>query len=771
MADRVRDLPEQLQLQILALVAGSTSAAPQRPLANKDANYRAWACGLASRLLAHGFAWQDGMAPAETIARPLLRAVQELPESTLASAGMGTSILKWHDTSARGDRICWLPLNPPPADSSPTSALLASSSWAWVYDTLSHVVDAINRDTAARTPVGEALRLPDKVMLAHYPAGGRYVRHSDVSPAVADRRVTCILYLNDGWEPAHGGELRLYPPTVDGTDAASAGNEITVGVEPRLGRLLLFRAAIEHEVLVTNQPRWAVTAWLPVATRSAASPPLRPTPPVSTSTEPTPISEILKLAQMVAAAPPRPAAAAAPPVTIKPANAPPPPARPTTPASSSTEPTPVSDILKLAQMVAAAPPRPAAAAAPDAATPAESTALVTPSATPLAAPIAPAATDANAPAAPTVFVSIASYRDPEAPHTLRSLFESAADPSRVFVGVCFQCDPTDDADCTDLSALPDAWRANVRTISMPWQQAKGPVWARFLIQRDLFADEDYFLQIDSHTRFAPRWEEELIAMLGRCASPKPVLTTYPLPYEGTGHAAQCSDESHATLLCTRTNAEAFGAADGMLRFRARLLAAPLAAPVPTPFWAAGFSFSRGGLVREVPYDPHLPFLFFGEEISIALRMWTRGYDLFTPDKHILFHYWARSYRTTFWEVEGGAQLKARSQARVRRLLTDKPLVADDEPPADGGPQSPLADGVDAPRADDPIWGLGGVRSLRLYEEWSGVDFGAKRVSEQAERGGMPAEACFWDRFACLHTMLAEGGAGGEETVNVPVGIE
>jgi len=38
----------------------------------------------------------------------------------------------------------------------------------------------------------------------------------------------------------------------------------------------------------------------------------------------------------------------------------------------------------------------------------------------------------------------------------------------------------------------------------------------------------------------------------------------------------------------------------MLRFRARLLAAPPSAPVPTAFWAAGFSFSRGELVREVP---------------------------------------------------------------------------------------------------------------------------------------------------------------------------
>ena len=278
------------------------------------------------------------------------------------------------------------------------------------------------------------------------------------------------------------------------------------------------------------------------------------------------------------------------------------------------------------------------------------------------------------------------------------------------------------------------------------------MWARHLIQSELFADEDYFLQIDSHTRFAANWDTRLIEMLGRCASPKPVLTTYPLPYDGTGKAAVCSGEQRMTILCTRSDAEAFGAADGMLRFRARLLASHPPAPLPTPFWAAGFSFSRGSLVREVPYDPRLPFLFFGEEISIALRMWTRGYDLFAPDEHLVHHYWAREYRTTFWELPGGAALKAASQARVRRLLTGQPL--DEVTTAD------VVEG--SPSASDPLWGLGSVRSLRMYQEYSGVDFGAKSVSVMAERGGMPSESCFWDRFACLHAMLEATDDRGSE---------
>ena len=52
-----------------------------------------------------------------------------------------------------------------------------------------------------------------------------------------------------------------------------------------------------------------------------------------------------------------------------------------------------------------------------------------------------------------------------------------------------------------------------------------------------------------------------------------------------------------------------------------------------------------------------------------------------------------------------------------------------------------------------------VRSLHAYEAYSGVDFAGKAVSAQAERGGLPSEDHFWDRFACLHAMIGDGESG------------
>ena len=160
---------------------------------------------------------------------------------------------------------------------------------------------------------------------------------------------------------------------------------------------------------------------------------------------------------------------------------------------------------------------------------------------------------------PTIFVSVPSYRDPEAPHTIADMFEKASDPSRVHVGVCFQCDDVDDAGCDDLSSLQAEWRENVRVMRMDWRHARGPGWARAAIQATLFEDEDYYLQIDSHTRFARDWDATLLDMVHRCGSPKAVISTYPLPYRGLARRAMLSEEMKPTLLCTQAAERAFDA--------------------------------------------------------------------------------------------------------------------------------------------------------------------------------------------------------------------
>ena len=54
------------------------------------------------------------------------------------------------------------------------------------------------------------------------------------------------------------------------------------------------------------------------------------------------------------------------------------------------------------------------------------------------------------------------------------------------------------------------------------------------------------------------------------------------------------------------------------------------------FSSSGFSFSKCHAEIKVPADPHLHQIFDGEEFSKYARFWTRGYDVYTPNKVIYF---------------------------------------------------------------------------------------------------------------------------------------
>lgn len=63
----------------------------------------------------------------------------------------------------------------------------------------------------------------------------------------------------------------------------------------------------------------------------------------------------------------------------------------------------------------------------------------------------------------------------------------------------------------------------------------------------------------------------------------------------------------------------------------------MVAPKLTTTWGAGFSFSKCHAERRVPYDPHLEGIFDGEEFSKMVRLWTNGYDVYTPRRSHLVH--------------------------------------------------------------------------------------------------------------------------------------
>jgi hypothetical protein len=132
------------------------------------------------------------------------------------------------------------------------------------------------------------------------------------------------------------------------------------------------------------------------------------------------------------------------------------------------------------------------------------------------------------------------------------------------------------------------------------------------------------------------------------------------------------------------------------------------------FCSACFLFAPAKIISEVPYDPHL--YFFGEEITLAVRLWTNGWDLYYPNQPILYHDWKRKRRRTHFDDHDWVSLDSLSVQRVRHLLgiekSTNPKVLE--------------------KLDQ--YGLGRERTLEEYQTYSGINFAQRQIGPQARQG-------------------------------------
>lgn len=255
----------------------------------------------------------------------------------------------------------------------------------------------------------------------------------------------------------------------------------------------------------------------------------------------------------------------------------------------------------------------------------------------------------------TIFVSIPSYRDTETFPTINSLYENALYPNNIYVGIVFQYDTRLESNESQLysinnntilqSTIPQPWiNTHIRTIVLDYRDATGPCYARALGQ-SLYRYEDYILQIDSHMRFRKNWDVYCISQLLKCPTPKKsVLTTYPQGYTLNNNLPRCSDTRGTILAPWKFDS------NNVLRQKGRLLIRnPTDSDnnIPCTLYAGGFNFSYSSVIFDCPYDMHLPYLFFGEELSMAVRLYTHGYNLFAPPETVCYHLWTRDHRPTF----------------------------------------------------------------------------------------------------------------------------
>ena len=107
-----------------------------------------------------------------------------------------------------------------------------------------------------------------------------------------------------------------------------------------------------------------------------------------------------------------------------------------------------------------------------------------------------------------IFVSIASYRDPELLPTLRDLISNAKHPENLVFSIAWQHSTEDAWD--NLEEFKGDPRFKV--IDIDFRESKGACWARHAIQQN-YNNEEYYFQLDSHHRFVKDWDTECIKMI------------------------------------------------------------------------------------------------------------------------------------------------------------------------------------------------------------------------------------------------------------------
>jgi hypothetical protein len=227
-----------------------------------------------------------------------------------------------------------------------------------------------------------------------------------------------------------------------------------------------------------------------------------------------------------------------------------------------------------------------------------------------------------------VFVSIASYCDSRIYDTLKSIYSEACDTTRVVVGLHLQ-DTQEVYD--ELSKLD---YPNLRIKFTSKENTKGVVWARNKIREELYQSEEYFLQIDSHSRVKKNWDAILINQYNSIEQPKVVITTYPNHFDMPDPEKNYLNLPYNTPLKIRQFIHPEDPIDN--RCKAENLPSLNDYEVKETRWgAAGFFFTQRLWVEEVTMPDEMAFI--GEEDYLSFNSYLKGWNLFVSSEATVWH--------------------------------------------------------------------------------------------------------------------------------------
>lgn len=259
---------------------------------------------------------------------------------------------------------------------------------------------------------------------------------------------------------------------------------------------------------------------------------------------------------------------------------------------------------------------------------------------------------------PSIAVLLAAYRDPLCGNSLFELFSNSKYPERITASVAQQNGPNDPDCLKEYCKLDQNCRKDqVTIVNVPLNKSRGVMPGRY---HQLYGlrDEEFCLQVDAHSVFETQWDIIALEDWMLTENEMAVLTTYP------NRAKDKHKQKYTPVRCsTKFSHQGQLVHGGNSAHNVRLSKKPYL----QPFFGAGVAFSKCHANWNVPYDPYMSFLFGGEEFNRAARLFTWGYDLYSPRRNFVYHYYDDDLKDKAVHKPDTIKMKKRN----RDFFTDK----------------------------------------------------------------------------------------------------
>jgi len=244
-----------------------------------------------------------------------------------------------------------------------------------------------------------------------------------------------------------------------------------------------------------------------------------------------------------------------------------------------------------------------------------------------------------------VHMLLSAFRDPRCGQTVANSFLRARHPERIYVGIVQQNLPDKDKfDCISIycalmqregyTSCP--YLDHLEIVRVDAKESKGPIWARAIGAVMVQPHHEFCMQVDAHVDFMEHYDVALMKMWAMTENEYGVLSTYvgnvKQDLSKTGHVLIGHPYYEIPFIC-----KTIVGGHGVVRNDQATGAYCLPRPHLSFTWAAGWSFAKCHFERNVPNDPFLEGMFDGEEFSRMIRLWTHGYDVYTPHRPVVFH--------------------------------------------------------------------------------------------------------------------------------------